>query len=58
MQCAEPAEQMASHVEEDGFMYCDEHHREICHECGVDHRVSNALARGEDFDKAWAERHC
>jgi MYND finger len=46
---------MASSEDDEGFMYCDEHHREICHECGVDHRVTNALTRGEDFDKAWSE---
>jgi MYND finger len=46
---------MASDTEEDEFMYCDEHHREVCHECGEDHRVTNALTRGEDFDKVWDE---
>ncbi|KAG5189612.1 hypothetical protein JKP88DRAFT_262012 [Tribonema minus] len=40
--------------DEKGFCYCMQHRRELCHDCAVDHRSTNAVMRGEDYDEVMA----
>lgn len=32
------------------LVFCRAHRREVCHECCMDHRPTNEVRRGGDFD--------